>query len=453
VGAGAGAGGGVGPAGRLRALLDAPGLQLCPCCHDPLSAQLVERAGFELSFLSGFAAAASRGFPDTGLLTYTEVLEQGRAVAAAVDIPVFCDGDTGYGNAANCRRTVAGFAQAGLAGVMIEDQRSPKSCGHVRAKAVVERSEAVARVRAACESRDAAAVRMGHPEGIVVVARTDARQAASLEEALWRVGAFAEAGADVLFVDALESEAEMRAFAREAQTQGLPALANMLEGGGKTPILTPAQLEDVGFSVAAYPLSLLGVSVRAMEQALKDLRQGRVPKDAVPFPELQKTLGFPEYFEEVEYYEAYGRGFVAKAAQKEAEPVISREEEAIKRGVEENESAAGREERCGPDAPLQPEVVVPEVLGEEESRDGGEETRDLVGAERIRFVVSNLRTGADEVNVCVPTATLGIGLKSVRALFEELNLSAAMGEVETAVKEGTVLDFTAGDYRIQIIEG
>jgi 2-methylisocitrate lyase-like PEP mutase family enzyme len=233
-----------------------------------------------------------------------------------VDIPVFCDGDTGYGNAANCRRTVEGFAQAGLAGVMIEDQKSPKSCGHVRAKAVVGRDEAVARIRAACEAQDAAAARLGQPEGIVVVARTDARQAASLEEALWRVGAFAEAGADVLFVDALETEAEMRAFASEAQAQGLPALANMLEGGGKTPILTPAQLEDAGFSVAAYPLSLLGVSVRAMQRALQDLRQGRVPRDAVPFPELQKTLGFPEYFEEVEYFEAYGRGFVAREQQK-----------------------------------------------------------------------------------------------------------------------------------------
>ena len=464
-GAGAGAGGGGGQAGRLRALLEPPGLQLCPCCHDPLSAQLVQAAGFEMSFLSGFAAAATRGFPDTGLLSYAEVLDQGRAVAAAVDIPVFCDGDTGYGNAANCRRTVEGFAQAGLAGVMIEDQKSPKSCGHVRAKAIVGRDEAVARIRAACEARDAAAARLGQSEGIVVVARTDARQAASLEEALWRVGAFAEAGADVLFVDALETEAEMRAFASEAQAQGLPALANMLEGGGKTPILTPAQLEDAGFSVAAYPLSLLGVSVRAMQRALQDLRQGRVPQDAVPFPELQKTLGFPEYFEEVEYYEAYGRGFVARAQQKpgsapeEGRQEEGRQEEGRKEAEKELEAEGPlREGKEGAESPPGLEIIVPEVLGGdggsgEEAEGGRGEPRSLVGVERIRFIISNLRTGADEINVCVPAAILGVGLKSIRATMEELNLAKAMGEVETAVEAGTVLDFTAGDYRIQILEG
>jgi 2-methylisocitrate lyase-like PEP mutase family enzyme len=419
----------------------------------------VQAAGFEMSFLSGFAAAATRGFPDTGLLSYAEVLDQGRAVAAAVDIPVFCDGDTGYGNAANCRRTVEGFAQAGLAGVMIEDQKSPKSCGHVRAKAVVGRDEAVARIRAACEARDAAAARLGQPEGIVVVARTDARQAASLEEALWRVGAFAEAGADVLFVDALETEAEMRAFASEAQAQGLPALANMLEGGGKTPILTPAQLEDAGFSVAAYPLSLLGVSVRAMQRALQDLRQGRVPRDAVPFPELQKTLGFPEYFEEVEYFEAYGRGFVAREQQKPGREPETEGRKEVERDLEAEVPLRGG--GGGPESPPGPEIVVPEVLGRDGpegdggdgAEGGGGEPRSLVGVERIRFIVSNLRTGADEVNVCVPSATLGVGLKSIRALLEELNLAKAMGEVETAVEAGTVLDFTAGDYRVQIIEG
>jgi len=412
-----------------------------------------------MSFLSGFAAAATRGFPDTGLLSYAEVLDQGRAVAAAVDIPVFCDGDTGYGNAANCRRTVEGFAQAGLAGVMIEDQKSPKSCGHVRAKAVVGRDEAVARIRAACEARDAAAARLGQPEGIVVVARTDARQAASLEEALWRVGAFAEAGADVLFVDALETEAEMRAFASEAQARGLPALANMLEGGGKTPILTPAQLEDAGFSVAAYPLSLLGVSVRAMQRALQDLRQGRVPRDAVPFPELQKTLGFPEYFEEVEYFEAYGRGFVARAQQMPGREPEEEGRKEVKRELEAEDPLRGG--GGGAESPPGPEIVVPEVLGRDgpggDSGDGAEggggEPRSLVGVERIRFIVSNLRTGVDEVNVCVPSATLGVGLKSIRALLEELNLAKAMGEVETAVEAGTVLDFTAGDYRVQILEG
>ena len=272
------------------------------------------------------------------------------------------------------------------------------------------------------------------------------------------MGAFAEAGADVLFVDALETEAEMRAFASEAQAQGLPALANMLEGGGKTPILTPAQLEDAGFSVAAYPLSLLGVSVRAMQRALQDLRQGRVPRDAVPFPELQKTLGFPEYFEEVEYFEAYGRGFVAREQQKPGREPETGGRKEVERDLEAEVPLRGG---GGAESPPGPEIVVPEVLGRDGpegdggdgAEGGGGEPRSLVGVERIRFIVSNLRTGADEVNVCVPSATLGVGLKSIRALLEELNLAKAMGEVETAVEAGTVLDFTAGDYRVQIIEG
>lgn len=188
-----------------------------------------------------------------------------------------------------------GYAAAGFAGILIEDQEWPKSCGHVRGKRVVGREEAIARVRAACDARD-------EGSDIVVVARTDARQAESFQEAMERAAAFAAVGADVVFVDALESAAEMRTLC--VQVQGAHKMANMLEGGGKTPILTPAELEAMGFKVCAYPLSLLGVSVAAMRKALAGLQQGLVPlpPEMPTFQELQAALGFPEYFEEEARY-------------------------------------------------------------------------------------------------------------------------------------------------------
>src|SRR5512145_972917 len=142
-------------AAALRRLLEPPGLHVMPCCFDAHSARLIERAGFALTFMSGFAVSASRiGLPDTGLISYGEMLDQGRNICSAVEIPVIGDGDTGYGNAINVKRTVAGYAAAGFACAMIEDQRAPKRCGHTRGKEVVDRSEAVTRIRAAVEARD-----------------------------------------------------------------------------------------------------------------------------------------------------------------------------------------------------------------------------------------------------------------------------------------------------------
>ena len=173
----------------------------------------------------------------------------------------------------------------------------PKSCGHVRNKRVVPFGEAVARVKAACEARDAGA-------DIVIVARTDARQAVSLEEALRRVTAFARAGADVLFIDALESEAEMRAFC--ATVPDTPKMASILEGGGKTPTFDPATLHQMGFRLVAYPLSVFGAAIRGMQQAMASLRRGEVPPSPAVIPtfgELQEMVGFPEYYALSERYE------------------------------------------------------------------------------------------------------------------------------------------------------
>ncbi|GJP86670.1 hypothetical protein CLOP_g16666 [Closterium sp. NIES-67] len=281
----------------LRELLTSPGIKCAPACHDGLSARLTEAAGFKLTFMSGFAVSATRaGLPDTGLLSYGEMAEAGRLIASACSIPVIGDGDTGYGNAVNVRRTVRGYRQAGMAGIIIEDQAWPKACGHTAGRRVVGRDEAVMRIRAAVDERD-------EGEGdIVIVARSDARQAVSLDEALWRAAAFADAGADMVFIDALGSESDMRAFVRAVPDT--PKLINQLEGGGRTPMLSPQQLEDMGFAVAVYPLSLVGVCTRAMQDALSALASGRLPRPSLlpPFEELKDAVGFPEYLALEERY-------------------------------------------------------------------------------------------------------------------------------------------------------
>jgi 2-methylisocitrate lyase-like PEP mutase family enzyme len=275
------------PSEKLRALLDAPGILVMPCCFDAFSARLVERAGFRLTFMSGFAVSATRlALPDTGLISYGEMVDQGREVCAAVSIPVIGDADTGYGNPLNVRRTVAGYAAAGFACAMIEDQVAPKRCGHTRGKQVVERGEALARVRAAVEARDDGA-------DVLVMARTDARDPLGLDEALWRARAFAELGADLVFVESPASEDELR---RVGEAVPAPLMANLVEDG-RTPLLPPARLEALGFKIAAYPLTLLLSAARAMQDALAALRRGEAPAADVRmgFDELRAILGFDAY--------------------------------------------------------------------------------------------------------------------------------------------------------------
>ena len=283
------------PAETLRQLLKQDRCHVMPCCFDALSARLVEQAGCPLTFMSGFSVAAARaGLPDTGLLTVTEMLDQGRSICDAVSIPVIGDGDTGHGNAANVRRTMQQFAKAGFAGIMLEDQVAPKRCGHTGVKEVVDRDTAIARIQAAIDARDQGA-------DLVIVARTDARSAmeaslgpeAALEEALWRLKAFAELGAEVLFLEAPRSEAEMRRFCQEVP--GLH-MANMLEGG-ITPLLRPEQLGAMGFALAAYPLTLLSTAAFAMREALVELQAGKTPEAMLSFEELKALVGFDDSLE------------------------------------------------------------------------------------------------------------------------------------------------------------
>jgi 2-methylisocitrate lyase-like PEP mutase family enzyme len=241
--------------------------------------------------MSGFAVSAARlGMPDTGLISYAELVDQGQNICRAVSIPIIGDGDTGFGSAQNIKRTVQGYARAGFAAIMLEDQVAPKRCGHTEGKSVVSRDEALTRVRAAVDARD-------EGSGILIMARTDARACVSLDEAIARCRAFRELGADITFLEAPIDEAEMRRYCAEVEG---PKMANLIEGG-KTPLLTPVQLAAIGYKISVYPLTLLNVSIGAMRAALANLAAGR-PTAAMDFEGLKAAVGFPAYYAEEARY-------------------------------------------------------------------------------------------------------------------------------------------------------
>jgi len=285
-------------AARLRQLLQRPTCHVMPCCFDALSARLIEQAGFELTFMSGFGVAATRmGGPDTGLLSYGEMVDQGRSICEAVSLPVIGDADTGYGNAINVKRTVRGYAAAGFAAIMLEDQVAPKRCGHTLGKQVVSRHDAFQRIQAAVDAREQGA-------DILILARTDARHPHGLDEAIARARGFAEIGADIIFVEAPHSIEEMARIAAE-----VPAIhmANMVEGG-LTPMCSTEDLHRSGFRIVAYPLTLLSAAMRAMIIALERLRIGRTaPDELLPFDELQRRVGFDVYDAESRRYATQDR--------------------------------------------------------------------------------------------------------------------------------------------------
>src|SRR5262245_59784686 len=267
-----------------------------PGCFDALSAKLIAAAGYKLGFVSGFAVSAVRlGLPDTGLISFAEMLDTVRGCCGAVpDLPIIADGDTGYGNALNVQRTVVEYARAGAAAVMIEDQVSPKKCGHTRGKQVIAREEARMKIRAAVEARADA--------DILILARTDARAVHGFDAALARCRDFEEEGADIIFLEAPEYEDEMRRFCAAMRK---PCMANLVPGG-KTPILPPAQLQDLGYKLAVYPVMLLSSAIAAMQATLAALRPGsKTPRQpSISFTELQEIVGFPDYWERETRYQA-----------------------------------------------------------------------------------------------------------------------------------------------------
>jgi carboxyvinyl-carboxyphosphonate phosphorylmutase len=276
-----------GPA-RLRKLLASGETILAPGAFDALSARLVEEAGFPAVYMTGFGtSAALLGRPDVGLLTMTEMADNAARIAACVDIPLIADADTGYGNPINVIRTVGAYEAAGAAGIHIEDQVAPKKCGHMDGKLVIPAAEMAQKVRAAVEART-------DPD-FVIIARTDARAVEGLDSALDRARQYRDAGADVLFVEAVTSEDEAAAVTRALP--GVPLLFNWAEGG-KTPPVSLERLRELGYRIVIFPISTLLASAAAMRRILAEIASSGTPAAALPglpaFGEFTDFIGLPE---------------------------------------------------------------------------------------------------------------------------------------------------------------
>jgi 2-methylisocitrate lyase-like PEP mutase family enzyme len=261
---------------------------LLPCAHDALSARLIERAGFSAYSIGGYALAGARhALPDIGLLGFGEMSAGIRDIMAATELPVLLDCDDGYGDVKNVAHTVARYQAMGAAAVFIEDQRAPKRCGHMAGKEVIDAEAMAAKLRAA-----AAARRNGD---LFIIARTDARAVHGLDEALRRAEIYLAAGADGLFVEAPQSLDELARVGRAFP--GVPQLANMVEGGGRTPVLAPQELFRLGFAMVAYPTSLIFRVARAIEQALADLKAGRPANinDSIDFESFKEITGLERW--------------------------------------------------------------------------------------------------------------------------------------------------------------
>ena len=272
----------------LRQLLKRNKLLAAPGCFDGLSARLVEEAGFEAAYLSGGAVARSMGIPDIGLVTMSEVIERAAQVVSAVRIPVIADADTGYGNAINLVRTVREFERVGVAAIHIEDQITPKRCGHLDGKEVISLAEMEKKLEAAIASRT--------DLDFCIIARTDARGVHGLDDAIRRGRAFAKLGVDAVFVEAPQSEAELEEIPR--QIREVPLLVNVFKGG-KTPMLPVERLEQMGYRIAIYPSETQRAGIHAMRLALGLLkREGTteaMDKALTTFNERDKIVGLDEW--------------------------------------------------------------------------------------------------------------------------------------------------------------
>ncbi len=272
----------------LRALMETHAPVLAPGAYDTLSARLVEAAGFPAIYMTGFGTSASvLGRPDVGLLGMSEMVEHARRIVQAVGVPVIADADTGYGNPLNVIRTVQEYEAAGVAAIHIEDQVAPKKCGHMEGKQVIPAAEMVEKLRAAVEAR--------HSPDFLIIARTDARAVEGMASALERARRYREAGADVLFVEAPQSEEEIATVARAFPS--VPLLFNWAEGGKTPPVALP-RLRELGYAIVIFPISTLLAATRAIREVLAQIREVGTPNPVmerlVPFQEFLDFIGLPE---------------------------------------------------------------------------------------------------------------------------------------------------------------
>ena len=277
------------PLNPIHTLLKKERTLVFPGVYDALGAKLVERAGFPLTFISGYSVAATQlGLPDFGYLTQTEMVAVAKRVCGSVKIPVIIDADTGYGNALNVIRTVNELIDAGAAGMFLEDQVWPKRCGHMKGKRVIPVEEQVQKIKSAVDARG--------ERDFFIVARTDARQVHGLEDAITRCRHYKKAGADALFVEAPQSKEELATIARELPP---PLVANMLEGG-VTPLLNKEELQLLGFQLAVCPLTALYASSKAMQDMFDLIKESGTTRQAMdrllPFEDFHKIIQLDEYY-------------------------------------------------------------------------------------------------------------------------------------------------------------
>ncbi|WP_324716616.1 methylisocitrate lyase [Carboxydochorda subterranea] len=273
------------PGTVLRRLLEGEPIVVAPGAFNPLVGLIARKVGFRALYFSGAAFSASMGLPDLGLFTLTELSQAVRQLFRATGLPIVVDADTGFGEALNVAAAVRELEEAGAAAIQIEDQEMPKKCGHLSGKSVVAAEEMVAKVAAAARVRREA----------LIVARTDARATHGLSEAVRRARLYLEAGADVIFPEALESEEEFRTFARQVPA---PLLANMTEWG-KTPYLSVEQFRAMGYKMVVFPVSTLRVAARAVEEVLVAIRERGTQADLLDRMqtrrELYDLIGYEEY--------------------------------------------------------------------------------------------------------------------------------------------------------------
>jgi carboxyvinyl-carboxyphosphonate phosphorylmutase len=274
---------------RFRELIAAPEILVLPGAWDGLSALLVEQAGFQGVYITGGGIARSSGVPDIGLITMSEQIARVKMICDAVSVPVLADADTGYGNALNLIRTVREMEAAGAAGIHIEDQVTPKRCGHYEGKEVVDRREFLKKIEAACAAR--------RHEDFVIVARTDARATWGLEEAILRGQESRRAGADVVFIEAPQTVEEIQ---RIAEAIDAPLLLNMVTKGGKTPYVSTDELERLGYAIVLFASEVQRAAIFAMQRLLQELRHKRTAEffaDLVHFQERERIVNTAYYMQ------------------------------------------------------------------------------------------------------------------------------------------------------------
>lgn len=268
----------------FRQLVNDPKILVLPACHDGLSAKVLEQAGFEAITVAGYGTAGSMlGRPDIGLATATEMVTQYRNICSLVDIPVFVDIDTGFGDVNNTIRMVRECEAAGVAGLFIEDQTFPKRCGHMAGKSVVTVEEYLPKLKAALWARE--------DKDMMIMSRTDAVAVYGIDEGVKRAKLYAENGADMVFVEAVHSKEDMIKVNKALKEMGVPSMANMIEGGA-SPLLTAEELQELGYAVVAYPCSSCYVAVKALKDWAAHLRTNGTTRDY-----LNNMIGFNEYFE------------------------------------------------------------------------------------------------------------------------------------------------------------